>query len=74
MPTLTQSINITVPNKISAVLHRKAEQRGVSLSKAIIDLIVSAMELEEDSYYAELAAKRERTSTKLIPFDQVVWN
>jgi len=74
MATLTQRINISVPNDISAVLRRKAEHRGVSISKTILDLITDSLELEEDAYFAELAAKREATSTKLIPFDEVAWN
>ena len=74
MTTLTKDISLTIPNDISTFLHYKAEQRGVSISNTILALIAEAMEFEEDAYFAELAAKREAASNKLIPFNEVNWN
>jgi len=74
MPVLTQRFNINIPNDVSTVLRHKSEQQGVSISKTILCLITTALEFEEDAYFAELATKREAASSKLIPFNEVNWN
>lgn len=66
MPTSTPRLNITVPSEISALLLQKAKNNKTSMSKVALDLIIDAMERDEDLYFSQLAGKRERTSKKRI--------
>ena len=69
MPTLTPRLNITVPAEISALLFQKAKNNKTSMSKAALELIIDAIERDEDLYFSQLADKRERSSKKRIPHE-----
>ncbi len=71
MATLSPRINITIPPEVSATLSKKAELQKKSLSKVALDLIVSAIEKDEDLYFASLGEKRLATTQKWHSHDEV---
>jgi hypothetical protein len=66
MTTINPRINITVPKEITKILNKKALNSKTSLSKVTLDLIIDAIERDEDIYYSKIAEKRESVNKKWI--------
>jgi hypothetical protein len=69
MPTENPRVNITFDKDNLAVLASFAKNREMSLSAAAKDLILKALELEEDEYYSKLAEIREKNTKKWLSHD-----
>jgi len=70
MPTLAPRINVTVPKDVATLLKKKAKRDKTSLSKTVLDLVMAAMESDEDIYLAKLAEKRESESTRYYSHEE----
>ena len=64
MSTIKPRINVTMPPDIAATLAKKAGMNKMSVSRMALNLIMDAMERDEDIYFSEIAELRER-STKI---------
>ena len=64
-------LNVTLNPEHMGLLALFAEKGNKSLSSAAGELIIQALELEEDRYLSELAAEREATHTKWISHEDV---
>jgi hypothetical protein len=70
MTTINPRINITIPKDIADVLNKKAISKEVPLSEIVLDLIMDAIERDEDIYYSKIAEKREKENKKWISHDK----
>lgn len=66
MPTKSPRINVTFEPAIAAILARLAKDRGQSVSGLARELVLEALELQEDIALSALAEKRERGKRKTI--------
>lgn len=64
MPTTKKRINLSVDDQLYSELENLRKIKGApSLSSIVIELAKSALELEEDLYFAKLAEERENEGT-----------
>lgn len=61
MPTSHPRINVVLEKPLYSSVSRIAKRDGVSLSLKVRDLIREAMELQEDTYWEQVAESRSRT-------------
>jgi len=61
MGTKHPRLNVVLESPLYAVLKQVAKKEGVSLSLKARDLIREALEAYEDTYWAKIAASREKT-------------
>lgn len=61
MPARNPRVNVVLEKPIFEAARRLARRDGMSLSSKVRDLVREALEAEEDSALAALAALRERT-------------
>lgn len=73
MPAKSPRINIVLERPLYALIGRMAKQRGLSRSTLTRDLIRDALEIQEDSYLADVAARREASADEkgLLEHDEV---
>ena len=64
MPARNPRINVVLEPSIYKKVQLLARKDGVSLSNKVRDLLLEALEIQEDIYLAELAEKREKTWRK----------
>jgi hypothetical protein len=70
MPTTKKRINITVTNDIEQVIELLAERDNVPVATKAIDLIRTAIELDEDDILREIAEKRDTKNSKYMSHKQ----
>lgn len=61
MPTTSPRVNVVFQKPVYALLRESAHKGGVSLSAKVRDLVLQAMEIEEDLALSTFAEGRERT-------------
>lgn len=61
MPTTSPRVNVVFQKPVYALLRERAHEGGVSLSAKVRDLVLQAMEIEEDLDLSIFAEDRERT-------------
>lgn len=66
MPTPNPRVNITLDKSELFILSAFAKKKKSSLSSAAKQLILKALELEEDIYLSELAEKRLEQTKKWV--------
>lgn len=66
MTTKTPRLNITLDSENLGLLATLAGRNNKSLSATAKDLILQALELEEDLYLSKIAAERDKKGTKFI--------
>ena len=60
MPTAKKRINLSVDDSLYSELEELQKLRGApSLSSVVLELTKEALELQEDLYFAKIAAERE---------------
>ena len=59
MPTRNRRINMVVDDSLFQALEELASRRGSSLSTVARDLVVDALEIQEDIGWQQFAAERE---------------
>jgi hypothetical protein len=67
MPTTKKRINISIPDDIEAILKLLAERDEVPQATKASELLRSAIEIDEDEIFNELAEKRDIKNAKFIP-------
>jgi len=55
MVTTNPRINITVPSETAWLLHNKAQEQQMSLSKVTLALIQEALDRDEDLYFSKIS-------------------
>lgn len=64
MPTTNKRINLTVDTNLYNQLEKLRKiRKSPSLSSIVIDLTKEALELQEDLYFAQIAAERKKEPT-----------
>jgi hypothetical protein len=74
MPTTKKRINISVPDDIEAILKLLAERDEVPQATKASELLRSAIEIDEDEVFNELAEKRDTKNAKFIPHNKKIWS
>jgi len=75
MATKNPRLNVVLEPPLYSVIKELAKKEGVSLSLKARDLMRQAIEYCEDAYWAEEAAKRERTFNKKAALShKQIWN
>ncbi|MBI3534693.1 MAG: hypothetical protein HY072_04320 [Deltaproteobacteria bacterium] len=70
MPTLKKRINLSIDDSLYSELEALKElKKAPSLSAVVIELAKEALELQEDLYFAKIAAERE--GEKIISHKQI---
>jgi len=67
MPAKNPRINVVLEPSIYKKVKLLARKDGVSLSNKVRDLVLEALEVQEDIYLAGLAEEREKTWRKTSP-------
>lgn len=58
MPTSKKRINITIDDDIYTALVELSQKRSKSISSVSLSLIETALELQEDRYFSDIADER----------------
>lgn len=66
MPTTNPRINITVTEEMAALLAKLAERDQMSVSAKVRQLVVEAMEMDEDLYFSKLAEEVDKETKKWV--------
>lgn len=66
MPTDNPRINVTLEPEYAGLIAMLAERDHISVSAKAKQLMLAALELEEDIYYSTLAEKREKQTKKWV--------
>jgi len=64
MPAKNPRINVVMERPLYEAVERSAKKAGVSLSLKVRDLVIEALEIEEDIVLARFAEQRERSFRK----------
>lgn len=67
MPARNPRINVVLEPSVYKKVELLARKDGVSLSNKVRDLLIQALELQEDVYLADIAEGREKTWNKTSP-------
>lgn len=69
MPTKNPRVNVVMEDSLHYALKKLARRDGVSISSKARDLLRAALADEEDAFWAEAAADRERSFSagKAVP-------
>ena len=74
MPTKNARVNVVMEKPLYSVVSDIAEERGLSMSMAVRDLIKEAIELQEDQALTRFAETREASLKKKKPLrHEDVW-
>ena len=71
MPTTKKRINITLSPELEQILTYLAERDHVPEATKASDLLMKAIEIEEDDIFNELAEKRDTKNAKFISHNEV---
>lgn len=66
MATTNPRLNITIPKEIADILNKKAARNKLPLSKIALELLLDAIERDEDVYFSKIAEEREKNNKKWI--------
>lgn len=66
MPTQNPRINITLDQKFAGIIAKLAKRDDMSVSSKAKEMILRALELDEDAYFSELAENVEKRTTKWV--------
>lgn len=70
MPTTKKRINITITNDIEEIIGLLAERDDVPVATKAIELIRTAIELDEDDVLREISEKRDTRKAKYVSHEQ----
>ena len=66
MPTAKKRINITIDDEVYTALVELSERRAKSISSVSLSLIETALELQEDRYFSDVADRRLERKEKRV--------
>lgn len=67
MPTTKYRVNLSVSPHLKQALHKLAKRDHTSVASKTIDLVRTALEIEEDAMLLGLAEGRETKKSKYVP-------
>ncbi len=70
MPTMKRRINVTLPKTIDAVLEKVAMRDGVPIATKALELLRTALEIEEDQVWDKLAKSRDTKDAKFVSHEK----
>lgn len=70
MPTHKHRINLSVPAKLDHALHRLATRDELPVASKALELLTSAIELEEDKVLLTIAEEREIKKGKFLSHEK----
>lgn len=72
MPTIKNRINITIDEEKNKLLKTLAKRDKISVSAKVLELVDTALELEEDLIWAEIADKRSKEkNVRYVSFEEL---
>ena len=66
MPTIKKRLNITLPAETEETIKKLAQRDKTSQGGKVIELLHSALDIEEDDVWNELAQNRDKMNAKYI--------
>ncbi len=66
MPTLKKRLNITLSPEMEGAIKQLAKRDKVPQARKITELLLAALEIEEDSVWDELAGKRDASNARFV--------
>jgi hypothetical protein len=66
MPTTKRRINVTLPKTVDIFLEKVARRENKPIASKALELIMSALEIEEDARWDTLANERNTKDAKFI--------
>ena len=69
MPTSKKRLNITLPKDLDEAVHFLSKRDDVPQATMVVQLLKAAIEIEEDTIWAELAAERDTPDAVYISHD-----
>lgn len=66
MPTQNPRINITLPEEFAGVIAKLVKRDDMSVSAKAKEMIMRALELDEDIYFSKLAEDVERRTKRWV--------
>lgn len=66
MPTSKKRLNLTLPEDLGEMLVGFAKRDNMPVARKAIELIETAIELEEDAIWAQIAEERDQPGVKYI--------
>lgn len=69
MPTKHPRVNITLEPEQLGLIASMVQKRGQSVSAVARDLMLEALELQEDRHFSALAETREKRTKRWMPHD-----
>ncbi len=66
MPTLKKRLNITLSPEMEGAIKQLAKRDKVPQARKITELLLTALEIEEDSVWDELAEKRDVSNARFV--------
>ena len=70
---MRSSINIIIPEEISEVLNKTAQQTQKSISTIALELIEWAIEEREDIYFSKIADAIEQSDPQWVSDNDAIW-
>lgn len=67
MPTTKTRLNIILSPEMETAIEELAERDKVSRANKAVQLLITALEIEEDRLWGELTKKRDARGAKFIP-------
>ena len=71
MPTSKKRINISVPKDTEEILELLAKRDKKPIATVALQLIETALEIEEDAVWAEIADERDQPGVKYISHEEM---
>ncbi len=71
MPAANPRLNMVLEKPLYQIIVKMAKKGGVSISAKARDLLLQAIELEEDQMLSDMVSSRLKGQQKFIPAEQV---
>lgn len=66
MPTVNKRLNITLSPELEAAIKRLAERDKLSQARKAVDLLLTALEIEEDRVWDSFASRRDTRGARFF--------
>jgi len=70
MPTLKKRLNISLSNELNTALTKLADRDQVPQATKAADLLIIALEIEEDQIWDTIASKRDKSKARFSSHSQ----
>jgi len=70
MQTMTSRVSVSFTPEISSALGHRARRQKIPLAQAVREIVVNAVEREEDEYFGKLADERRKSATRYVSHEE----